>query len=133
MEGKFNFSDFIFHEKDVPFTMRYRQYNSVNTKIGLFVGLESLIVALYQDRRVARPLLDFLGEFRDALQLEKTPLFPNAKPKAALKPALLFSPSNIPACPITRLTITSKRRCKPLCLLFKLGFCLRNVVQSCPK
>jgi len=86
--GECDFSDYLFREQDAPFSMPYRPYNSVRTETGLFVGLDSLIVALYRDRQVARPLVGFLSEFRDSLPLEKTPLLPIAKPRAAFKPAL---------------------------------------------
>jgi len=82
------FWDYLVREQDVPFPMMRRPYNSVQTGTGLFVGLESLIVALYQDRQVARPLVEFLGEFRDSLALEKTALFPNSRPRTGFKPRL---------------------------------------------
>ena len=83
-----DFSDYLFREQDAPFPMSYRPYNSVQTETGLFVGLDSLIVALYQGQEVARPLVGFLTEFRDSLPLEKTLFFPNSKPRAVFKPAL---------------------------------------------
>ena len=82
------FTDYVFHHQDLPFTIPYQTYYSLPTQAGLFVGLESLIVALYEDHQVARPLMDFLSEFRDCLPLVKTPLFPNAKPRCAFKPQL---------------------------------------------
>jgi hypothetical protein len=87
-EGARDFSDYLFHERDAPFPMRYSPYNAVQTELGLFVGLESLIVALYQERQVARPLERFLSEFRDCLPLEKAAIFSDAKPKAGFKPGL---------------------------------------------
>src|SRR6266540_1720729 len=83
-----DFNDYLFCVQDAPVALRCRPYDSVQTEFGLFVRLESLIAAIYLERQVARPLANFLSEFRESFPLEKTSLFPNAKPQAAFKPEL---------------------------------------------
>lgn len=77
------FHDYLLHSRDTPFSFQYQPYYAVQSERGLFVSLENLIVALYKEGQVARPLTDFLSEFCDALPLPEDRLFSNRRPRAA--------------------------------------------------
>lgn len=65
------FGSYFFRGEDAPFNFRYLPRDALKTKSGTFVELERMIVALYEGQ-VARPLTEFLSEFRGALPLEKS-------------------------------------------------------------
>lgn len=80
------FNDYVFRVQDAPVRLKGRPFDSVQTQVGLFVRLEMLLVALYAESQVARPVHDFLSEFRASLPLNKSSLFPSHRPRIAFKP-----------------------------------------------
>jgi hypothetical protein len=65
-------TDILVHEADLPCEFMYRPIFAVETQAGTFVPLESLLVGLYENFRIARSIFDVFTGLREMVEFPET-------------------------------------------------------------